>query len=458
MTKTWYRIENKADTATVYLYDEIGMFGVSAGSFAKELGEVNSPTIDLRLNSPGGEVFDGLAIYNALQRHPARITVHVDGIAASVTSVIAMAGDEILIDRYAQMMIHEAHAIAVGSTKDMSAMARLLDEYSDNIAAIYATRAGGDKSTWRDRMKAETWFSAAEAVKAGLADRVAEGTVKARPAATWDLSIFNHAGREHAPDPFATGGPIEPTTTGPDSPEMLIVPVLTSMACPMHESGTAEGTWDASMHEGRMPSPMSVAMAKKFYAWYDPSKVEDAMMPKSAGKLPHHEVGEDGTPGAANLSGVRNALSRLPQSDIPEADVAAVRAHLQAHLGAAEDHAETPPVLSFDPEVFRASMSAALRVDYDPGQIRDLMTSLSGTAPAPPAPTAAPVDLGPLPVAPAPEPEPAPDPWAVIRAAVRMAADDAPAPPQPSTEDPAQEPGLFVDAQAFRTALRRATL
>lgn len=454
--KTWYRIENKADeSSTVFLYDEIGAWGISAGDFAKELGEVTAKSIDLRLNTPGGEVFDGLAIFNALQRHPAKVTVHIDGLAASIASVIAMAGDEILIDRYAQMMIHEAHAIAVGSTKDMSAMAKLLDEYSDNIAAIYSTRAGGDKTGWRERMKAETWFSASEAVKAGLADRIAETTVKGRPAATWDLSIFNHAGRAHAPDPFAQGGVIDPVSNGPDRRELMI----TSMACPMHETAAAEGTWDAGMHEGRMPSPMSVAMAKKMYAWYDPAQVEDSMMPKSAGKLPHHEVGEDGMPGAANLNGVRNALARLPQSDIPESDVEAVRAHLRAHLGAAEDHVEisVEPV-PFDPELFRASMAAALRIDYDPAQIRELMQSVAGSAPSPPTPTPTPVDLGPLPEVPAPVPEPEPNPWDVIRTAVRTAADDAPAPPQPPTEDPADEPGFFMDASAFRTALRRATL
>ncbi|MGE5827769.1 MAG: head maturation protease, ClpP-related, partial [Micromonosporaceae bacterium] len=449
---TWYRIVNKADTAEVFLYDEVGMFGVTAGDFAKELGECEAKSIDLRISSAGGEVFDGLAIFAALQRHPARITVHVDGLAASIASVIAMAGDEIVIDRYAQMMIHEAHAIAVGSTKDMSAMAKLLDEYSDNIAAIYSTRAGGEKTTWRERMRAETWFSASEAVKAGLADRIAEATVKGKPAATWDLSIFNHAGREHAPDPFAvrSASGVAPATAEPDA-----TVVLTSMACPMHETATAEGTWDAGMHEGRMPSPMSTAMARKFYAWYDPAQVEDGMMPKSAGKMPHHEVSEDGMPGAANLNGVRNALARLPQSDIPAADVEAVRAHLRAHLGGAQDHVE--PVL-FDPELFRASMAAALRIDYDPAQIRELMQSVAGTAPAPPTPTPAPVDLGPLPEVPEPVPEPEPNPWEAIRTAVRMAADDAPAPPQPPTENPADEPGFFMDAQAFRTALRRATL
>jgi hypothetical protein len=106
------------------------------------------------------------------------------------------------------MMIHEAHAIAVGNCKDMTAMARLLDEYSDNIASIYAERAGGDVAAWRDRMRSESWFSAKEAVAAGLADEVAAGPApREMTANTWDLSIFNYAGRDKAPNPLATGRP-----------------------------------------------------------------------------------------------------------------------------------------------------------------------------------------------------------------------------------------------------------
>jgi hypothetical protein len=204
---------------------------------------------------------------------------------------------------------------------------------------------------------------------------------------------------------------------------------------------------------------MPVAMARKMYGWYDPSKVEDGMMPKSAGKLPHHEVNEDGSPGAANLAGVRNALSRLPQSDIPDAEVEAVRAHLRAHLGdQPEDHAHPEIDLVFDPAVFRDAVGRAQELPFDPVVFRDAMASLAHDAPAPPSAPPRPVDLGPTPSVPEIEPEPPPDPWSTIAAAVGLAANDAPAPPQPKTEDPAPEPGFFMDADAFRTALRRATL
>lgn len=101
---------------------------------------------------------------------------------------------------------------------------------------------------------------------------------------------------------------------------------------PMHHTATVDRSWDAGMHMGRMTSPMTVATANSMFAWVDTAQADGGRVPKSACKLPHHEVSANGTPGAANLAGVRNALARLPQSDIPAADVAGVRAHLQAHL------------------------------------------------------------------------------------------------------------------------------
>jgi ATP-dependent protease ClpP protease subunit len=211
-SRRWYQFTNKADDkAEVMIYDEIGMWGVSASDFAAELNAVKAPQIELRLNSPGGEVFDGIAIYNALRNHPAEITVRVEGLAASIASVIAMAGDRIVAEKTAQMMIHDGHAVCVGNAKDMLGAASLLDKCSDNIASIYADRAGGDVASWRARMQAETWFSAEEAKSVGLVDEVVASGGK--PRNTWDLTIFNYAGRDKAPDP--TVAP-EPPETPPD--------------------------------------------------------------------------------------------------------------------------------------------------------------------------------------------------------------------------------------------------
>lgn len=196
----WFRIENKdsADNAQVYIYDEIGYFGISANDFVKDLKNVNKNSIELHINTPGGEVFDGIAIYNALKDHPAIINVIIDGIAASIGSVIAMAGDNITMNRSSQMMIHNGHGVAIGDAKTMREMADILDRTSGELANIYAGRTKSDVQSWRDLMNAETWFTAEEAVAAGLADSI-NGQSSAEN--SFDLSIFNYDGRKNAPIP-----------------------------------------------------------------------------------------------------------------------------------------------------------------------------------------------------------------------------------------------------------------
>jgi ATP-dependent protease ClpP protease subunit len=201
----WYRIENRAGTAEVYLYDEIGYFGVTAEDFVNELRGLDVRKIELHLNSPGGDVFDGVAIYQALKDHPAKVNVTVDSLAASATSFIAQAGDSIAMTRNATMMIHDGAGLCVGNADDMQAMVDLLNKTSDNIADIYAQRAGGSVADWRAAMRAETWYSAQEAVTAGLADSVlgadeADGGSEGVQA-TWDLSVFAYQGRDSAPAP-----------------------------------------------------------------------------------------------------------------------------------------------------------------------------------------------------------------------------------------------------------------
>lgn len=200
--RDWYRIENSATASAsdVYIYDEIGYFGVTAADFVRDFSAISRDQVTLHINSPGGDVFDGLAITNAIRDHRANVTVVVDGLAASAASFIAMAGDRVVMNRNSQMMIHDAHGLTIGNGTDMRAMADLLDKMSDNIADIYAKRAGGTQQSWRKAMQNETWYSADEAVKAGLADEVA-GSDEARSSNSWDLSIYNFAGREAAPAP-----------------------------------------------------------------------------------------------------------------------------------------------------------------------------------------------------------------------------------------------------------------
>ena len=210
--RDWYHIRNAAEEddgpTEILIYDEIGYSwwgGVSAKDFAKDLGAITDDKIDVRLNSPGGDVYDGIAILNALRAHKARITVYVDGLAASAASFIAMAGDEIIMRRNSEMMIHDASCFGGGNAGEMRKVADDLDRVSNNVASIYADRAGGTAEEWRAIMLAETWYTAQEAVDAGLANRV-EAKVETEEddkAAknSFDLSIFNYAGRRAAPAP-----------------------------------------------------------------------------------------------------------------------------------------------------------------------------------------------------------------------------------------------------------------
>ncbi|MFJ6066573.1 head maturation protease, ClpP-related [Streptomyces tendae] len=207
--RSWYRISNTADPdeAEVMLYDEIGgWFGNTADDLIAELKQISSPRMRVRINSPGGSVFEGIAIANALRAHPATVTVQVDAIAASIASVIAMAGDRIEMAPNSMLMIHDASGMAWGNAADMEEMAELLDLISDNIADAYATRAGGTREQWRDRMRAETWYLPEDAVANGLADEAVPapkaGTPAAEPAAdpepemarAWDLAAYGYTG------------------------------------------------------------------------------------------------------------------------------------------------------------------------------------------------------------------------------------------------------------------------
>lgn len=205
--ESWYRMEASSDgsSAEIFIYDAIGgWWGTNASDFVQELKDLDVSTINLRVNSPGGDVYDGVAIMNALRRHKANVIATVDGIAASAASFIIQAADEVIMGRGTELMIHEASAVAWGNAADMVEMAGHLDRISGTIAGLYAERAGGTVDEWRDAMKAETWYTADEAVKAGLADRVDGKEAKADATNRFDLSIFNHAGRRNAPAPTVT--------------------------------------------------------------------------------------------------------------------------------------------------------------------------------------------------------------------------------------------------------------
>lgn len=181
--RQWYKINtDDAERALVVLDGEIG-WDVVSSDFARDLRNITAPAIDLHINSPGGAVWDGYTIYNALQTHPATVKAHIVGVAASAASFIAMAADEIVAYRPSEMMIHDAAAYVdvwmVGNPADLTrVLAELtnlrdsLDMTSDEVAAIYARKAGGTAAEWRSLMQATTWYTPDTAHAAGLVDKI----------------------------------------------------------------------------------------------------------------------------------------------------------------------------------------------------------------------------------------------------------------------------------------------
>jgi ATP-dependent protease ClpP protease subunit len=219
----WFEIRNAADggaphpeTTEVVIYDEIGGWcGVSPAAFRRALKAIETPRIDVRIHSPGGNAFDGIAIYNAIRQHPAYVTAYVDGLAASAASFIALGADEVVMSEAAQIMIHDAWGVVVGPADDLTDVAEQLNKISNNIARVYAKKSGGTVEEWRAAMKKESWYTDDEAVEAGLADRIDDGRRAAPVKAQWNLSVFMYGGRNAAIDPEREPAPQPPMPAGP---------------------------------------------------------------------------------------------------------------------------------------------------------------------------------------------------------------------------------------------------
>jgi ATP-dependent Clp protease protease subunit len=188
-----FSIKAQANEAEIYLYEEIGsgwFGGVGAKEFKDELlkiGKVNN--ISVRLNSPGGDVFDGLAIYNLLKQNPARVTVYIDGLAASIASVIAMAGDEIRMGESAMLMVHDPWTMAMGDAQEMRDVADRLEKVGNQLLNIYSKRTGLKRTDVADLMAAETWMTGEEAMLNGFIDSIVENL---QLAAHFDMAKFNY--------------------------------------------------------------------------------------------------------------------------------------------------------------------------------------------------------------------------------------------------------------------------
>ncbi len=186
-----------SNEAEIFLYDAIVSSqeeadwygGVAPEAFVKAVRGIDAGTIHLRINSPGGSVFAARAMEQALREHKARVVVHIDGIAASAATFIAMAGDEIVMNKGAMFMIHKAWTWMAGNADDLAKEAGLLAKIDGTLAQTYADRTGEDVATITGWMADETWFTADEAVEYGFADKLAETEARAE----WNLSAYAHA-------------------------------------------------------------------------------------------------------------------------------------------------------------------------------------------------------------------------------------------------------------------------
>ncbi|EEE2294524.1 ClpP-like prohead protease/major capsid protein fusion protein [Salmonella enterica] len=171
---SWFRMQaGHQSDADIYIYDEIGFWGVTAKQFVSDLNALGNIThINLHINSPGGDVFEGIAIFNALKTHGASITVYVDGVAASMASVIAMVGNPVIMPENTFMMIHKPFGFTGGDAEDMRTYAALLDKVEAVLLPAYAQKTGKTTDEIAAMLADETWMSGADCLAHGFADQV----------------------------------------------------------------------------------------------------------------------------------------------------------------------------------------------------------------------------------------------------------------------------------------------
>lgn len=205
--KREFRIVSEGREATVYLYDIIGedwYGGVSAKDFVPKLAALDVDVIHLRINSPGGDVFDARAMAMAIKQHPAKVVAHIDGQAVSAATYVAIAADEVEIADGGFFMIHNAWTVQMGNAKDFRAQADLLDKVDGSISADYERKTGKPTTEVLAMMDATTWMTAAEALAAGFVDRLAEG--KTATQNHWNLAAYGNAPKAltESPEPELT--------------------------------------------------------------------------------------------------------------------------------------------------------------------------------------------------------------------------------------------------------------
>lgn len=246
--KTWYALSSRAqDRQTeISIFDEIGYFGVSAKQFIADLKSVPADhEILLKIHSPGGEVFDGNAIYNALKRHTGGVSVQIEGLAASMATVISLAGAPVKMAANGFYMIHNPWGSAVGDAEEMRDQAALLDKIRSGMIAAYAAKSGQEPEQIAAWMDAETWFSAEEAKAAGFVDEITDSLALAASS-----NKFARLGKfRHAPsDLTARAGDMD-TEAQTAEADAVVEPVIDAQEEPTTTEPTAEETTVTTLAE-----------------------------------------------------------------------------------------------------------------------------------------------------------------------------------------------------------------
>ncbi len=221
--KTWYALSARAEVrqTEISIFDEIGYYGVSAKQFIGDLKRVPADhEIVLKIHSPGGEVFDGNAIFNALKRHPGGVTVQIEGLAASMATVISLAGAPVKMAANGFYMIHNPWGVAMGDADEMRDQAALLEKIREGMIAAYASKSGQEPEQIAAWMDAETWFSAEEAQAAGFVDEVTDSLALAASA-----NKFSRLGKfRNAPSDLTARSVDMDQEVKPSEEEVVIAP------------------------------------------------------------------------------------------------------------------------------------------------------------------------------------------------------------------------------------------
>lgn len=259
----------------IYFNDMIDdWFGISSAMITEALLSAGGKDVLVHVNSPGGMVFEGLSIHSAFKQYAGKVTMRVEGLAASAASFVILAGDEVLIEPGAMIMIHDAWDITVGDAAEHRKTADILDKVSDSIATMYAEKAGTSKDEWRTAMITESWYSGEEAVDVGLADSVVavggEESDKSnrtgqRPKAQRWSGIFAKAPRRPAAAEAELADPDPPKAPEPDAPALPAEEPVTDPAPPAPESAPAEPEPEEDLADLLAGIDLSAALRTAFH-------------------------------------------------------------------------------------------------------------------------------------------------------------------------------------------------